>query len=141
MENKNYQNMSLVDVAYDVLLNHEGNMSFVDLYNEACALSGLDEMRKAELISGFFTNLSLDGRFVTLKNNEWTLRSRVTFDKVHVDLNAIYEDIEIGDRDTSSIDLEDEDEKILHMGNDEDEEDEDESEKYDDDSSSEESFY
>ena len=34
----------------------------------------------------YFTNMMLDGRFVTLGENEWDLRSRHTFDKVHIEI-------------------------------------------------------
>lgn len=116
-----YKNKSLVDVAYDILSNHQDPITFKELYEEVAKDVGLADDRKAALISNFFTNLSLDGRFVALKNNEWDLRTRQTFDKVHVDLNAIYEDIEEGDKDSSiSLDYEDEDEKILRGDSDDD---------------------
>ena len=133
-----YKNKSLVDVAYDILSGHDKPIKFKDLYDEVAPEAGLLDDRKAALISNFFTNLSLDGRFVALKNNEWDLRSRQTFDKVHVDLNAIYEDIEEGDKDTSDPldDDEDEDDKILRGDGD----DEDEDESYYKDNSSDEIF-
>lgn len=133
-----YKNKSLVDVAYDILSGHDKPIKFKDLYDEVAAEAGLLDDRKAALISNFFTNLSLDGRFVALKNNEWDLRSRQTFDKVHVDLNAIYEDIEEGDKDSSNPldDDEDEDDKILRGDGD----DEDEDESYYKDNSSDEIF-
>lgn len=122
-----YKNKSLVDVAYDILSGHDKPIKFKDLYDEVANEAGLLDDRKASLISNFFTNLSLDGRFVALKNNEWDLRSRQTFDKVHVDLNAIYEDIEEGDKD-SSLPLdedEDEDDKILRSDGEDEDDDED----------------
>ncbi len=118
--NKDYKNESLVDVAYDILKEHEGEISFKDLFNAVAEKVDMTMDRKDASISGFFTNLSLDGRFVTLKNNEWDLRERHTFDKVHVDLNAIYEDIE-EDSLSADEDMMDEDEKNLHLGDDEDE--------------------
>ena len=122
-----YKNKSLVDVAYDILSGYDKPIKFKDLYDEVANEAGLLDDRKASLISNFFTNLSLDGRFVALKNNEWDLRSRQTFDKVHVDLNAIYEDIEEGDKD-SSLPLdedEDEDDKILRSDGEDEDDDED----------------
>jgi DNA-directed RNA polymerase subunit delta len=38
--------------------------------------------------------LCVDGRFVTLGNNTWDLRTRHTFDKVHIDMNEIYNEEE-----------------------------------------------
>ena len=34
------------------------------------------------------------GRFVTLGENTWDLRSRHTFDKVHIDMNDVYSDVD-----------------------------------------------
>lgn len=118
---ENYKNESLVDVAYSILRDRKDEISFQDLYNEVCLKHELNEAQKTEYVSTFFTNLSLDGRFVTLKNNFWDLRERHIYDKVHVDLNAIYEDIDQDSRE--SIDDEvDEDEKALHLGDEDDEE-------------------
>ena len=41
----------------------------------------------------------LDGRFVTLGENQWDLRSRHTFDKVHIDMRDVYSDVETSDDD------------------------------------------
>ena len=51
-------------------------------------------------MSSFYTNLLLDGRFVTLGENQWDLRSRHTFDKVHIDMKDVYSDVETEDDDT-----------------------------------------
>ena len=58
-------------------------------------------------IAQFYTNLSLDGRFVTLGNNEWDLRKNQTYDKVHIDMNDVYSDIEeetAANRDVEELD-------------------------------------
>lgn len=138
MEDK-YKNESLVDVAYDILKQHPGEIAFRDLFNLVAEKTEMTLDRKDATISGFFTNLSLDGRFVTLKNNEWDLRERHTFDKVHVDLNAIYEDIE-EDSSVAEDELEDEDEKNLHLGDEDDEENSGSNEGYYDDSNSSENY-
>lgn len=138
MEDK-YKNESLVDVAYDILKLHPGEIAFRDLFNLVAEKTEMTLDRKDATISGFFTNLSLDGRFVTLKNNEWDLRERHTFDKVHVDLNAIYEDIE-EDSSVAEDELEDEDEKNLHLGDEDDEENSGSNEGYYDDSNSSENY-
>ena len=52
----------------------------------------------------FYTNLSLDGRFVTLGENEWDLRSRQKYEKVHIDMNDVYSDID--NETTGNMDLE-----------------------------------
>ena len=42
----------------------------------------------------FYTNITLDGRFITVGENNWDLRSRHKFSDVHIDMNDIYADDE-----------------------------------------------
>ena len=69
--------------------------SFYDLWEDVKAelvkLYGEESIENIdEDISFFYTNLTLDGRFVNVGDNKWNLRERVTFDKVHIDMNDIY---------------------------------------------------
>lgn len=91
---ENYRNESMVDVAYSYLKGTNRKVKFNDLFNVISERIGFTEEEKENLISNFYTNLSLDGRFVTLGNNEWDLRSNQTYDKVHIDMNDIYTDME-----------------------------------------------
>ncbi len=91
---ENYRNESMVDVAYSYLKEINRKVKFNDLFNVISERIGFTEEEKENLISNFYTNLSLDGRFVTLGNNEWDLRSNQTYDKVHIDMNDIYTDME-----------------------------------------------
>lgn len=91
---ENYKNESMVDVAYSYLKEINKKVKFNDLFNVISERIGFSEEEKENLISNFYTNLSLDGRFVTLGNNERDLRSNQTYDKVHIDMNDIYTDME-----------------------------------------------
>ena len=86
---------SKTDIAYRLMLKKKKERNFYDLWEEVKAelakvvdpeeLENIDED-----ISFFYTNLTLDGRFVNVGDNKWNLRERVTFDKVHIDMNDIY---------------------------------------------------
>ena len=65
---------------------------------------GFSEQEKMDKMAQFYTNLSLDGKFVVLQDNHWDLRERVSFDKVHIDMNEAYNDIDEEDEDKSEID-------------------------------------
>ena len=66
-----------------------------DVKNELAKVVAPEELENIdEDISFFYTNLTLDGRFVNVGENKWDLRERVTFDKVHVDMNEFYADVE-----------------------------------------------
>ncbi len=85
---------SNLDVAFDLLLSRKEAVSFKEIWEEVCRVQGYDEAYAAHLIGQFYTNLSVDGRFVTLGENTWDLRLRHTFDKVHIDMNEVYHDVE-----------------------------------------------
>ena len=87
---------SLLDYGFDVLSASKDPVKFLDLFNKSLELSGLqlsDNELKARM-SKFYTQLSLDGRFITLTDNYWDLRSRHVFEKVHLDMIDAYSDEE-----------------------------------------------
>ena len=42
----------------------------------------------------------LDGRFVTLGENQWDLRVRHKYESVHIDMSEVYSDVETYDEDS-----------------------------------------
>ena len=85
---------SMVEVGYELLLKKQGAQKFNKLWKEVSEVLGLDGNEKDENISNFYTNLTLDERFVLLEDNTWDLRERQSFDKVHIDMNDVYSEIE-----------------------------------------------
>lgn len=87
---------SLLDYGYDVLSASKDPMKFVDLFNAAVKASGIEipENQLRVRMSKFYTQLSLDGRFITLTDNFWDLRSRHVFEQVHLDMIDAYSDDE-----------------------------------------------
>ena len=98
---------SKTDIAYRLMLKKKKERNFYDLWEDVKAelakVAAPEELENIEEdISFFYTNLTLDGRFVCVGENKWNLRERVTFDKVHIDMNEIYaeeEEIIIDDED------------------------------------------
>ena len=60
-------NTTAVDVAYNLLLNCKEGMAFKDLWQKVVNEMGYDEKIASRKISQFYTNLSLDGRFINYK--------------------------------------------------------------------------
>lgn len=114
---------SLLDHAFDFVSKSKEPVSFKDMWAYIVEQAGLDEETAASKVSRFYTNLMLDGRFVTLGENQWDLRERQTFDKVHIDMKDVYSDV---DEDIEEIDKEDEEEqeynKVFEEADEEDEE-------------------
>lgn len=90
---------SLLDLAYDFISTQKDPVPFATICDCIAKESGLSKEELAQKLSRFYTNLVLDGRFVTLGENTWDLRSRHTFDKVHIDMKDVYSDVEAPDDD------------------------------------------
>lgn len=80
--------ISMADCAYNYLLKKKKAKSFYDIWNNV--IEELEITNPEEIISFFYTNLTLDSRFVNVGENKWDLRERLPFEKVHIDMNDIY---------------------------------------------------
>lgn len=89
-----YYNMSMVDVAYELMSKKKSAVNFYKLWEEVCQMKKFDDIQKDDKESLFYTNITLDGRFITVGENNWDLRSRHKFSDVHIDMNDIYADEE-----------------------------------------------
>ena len=90
---------SLLDYAYDYVSGQSQQSKFEDIWAYCVKEAGLSKEEADNKVSRFYTNLMLDGRFVTLGENEWDLRVRHKFEKVHIDMSEVYADVETYDED------------------------------------------
>jgi DNA-directed RNA polymerase subunit delta len=93
---------SMLDAAERVLTAEGKEMKFVDLWGQVKADLDISAEEESQRIGRFYTDLSMSGRFVVLGENVWDLRSRHTYDKVHIDVNDVYTDVD--ERDTDAVD-------------------------------------
>lgn len=111
---------SMVEVGYELLLKKQSPQKFSKLWSETSEILGLDASEIENYISDFYTNLTLDERFVLLEDNTWDLRERQSFDKVHIDMNDIYSEIDEEEKELKE-DEEVEDEEYNEYSEDEEE--------------------
>lgn len=100
------KNISMLDVALKILADAKTSLPFRELYDKIAEELKMTDSEKKENIGIFYTYLTLDGHFVALTDNHWDLRSRHTFDKVHIDVRDVYSEVN-----TESGDEEDKDEQ------------------------------
>ena len=98
-ENTIKERESKTDIAYRLLSKKKKEKGVYELWedvkNELAKVREPEELENIDDdISFFYTNLTLDGRFVNVGDNKWNLRERVTFDKVDIDMSDIYMDEE-----------------------------------------------
>lgn len=81
---------SMLDVAYEIVRESDGPVSYQEILSKVGKTLELDQETLLKKAAQLYTNLLRDGRFVTLGENTWDLRTRNKFDKVHIDMNLIY---------------------------------------------------
>ncbi len=81
---------SMIDTAYAVLEASEEALTFKDLWDKIKAELEIGPDEEASRIGHFYTDISLDGRFVEGKDNTWKLRSRTKYEEVHIDMSDVY---------------------------------------------------
>lgn len=80
---------SMTDVAYDIISSKKRAIQFSKLWEEVSKKIGVGN----EMVSQFYSDLTLDSRFASLKENKWDLIERRKFAESHVDISKI----ELGD--------------------------------------------
>ena len=92
-----------------ILINESGKeVAFKDLWENVVSTLQFSEEEAMAKLSKFYSSLMIDGRFVTLGENTWDLRSRHKYEKVHIDMNEVYRDAdEAVERDDDEDDLKD----------------------------------
>ena len=99
---------SMLEIAYEFLNSKPKSVTFKQIWAHVVKVKGFSEEEANKKVSSFYTSLLLDGRFVTLGENKWDLRSRHTFDKVHIDMRDVYSDMDTGDSDSEEASEEEE---------------------------------
>lgn len=98
---------SMIEVAFQVLTNNGGSMPFVELWKQVSQEMGFTQTQFEDNIAQFYTDLSLDGRFLNMSQNTWDLRSRHTYSESVMDTDSIAIDEDEADEDDSEL-IEDE---------------------------------
>lgn len=125
---------SLIEHAYDFVSKHKDAVHFNEIWEYVKKEAELSEEVASKKVGQFFTNMMLDGRFITLGENEWDLRERHVFDKVHIDMRDVYSDVQTTDNDIEEEEEEEynkvfEEESSVESADEESEEKEESSEK------------
>lgn len=79
-----------IEIAYEILKEKGEALSFYELWQGIVNEHEYNEAEGHDLISRFYTALTIDGRFVNLGDNMWTLRQNVKFDDIALPLNEVY---------------------------------------------------
>ncbi|PWU67011.1 MULTISPECIES: DNA-directed RNA polymerase subunit delta [Gracilibacillus] len=120
--------MAMIDVATELLEDGNKAMDFRELFDKVAELKGFKEEEKDERLSQFYTDLNIDGRFMTKGSNLWGLKKwypveeideditqtpkkkkkkKVTKKKAKIEETELDEDLSEDDSNIGDVDLED----------------------------------
>lgn len=103
--------LSYTDLTYMLLKEDKKSMTTPILFKKICALLDYTESEFEEKIGDYYTSLTIDKRFVMLKNNEWDLRDHHSIEIVLDDDDE--EEIEVEDDDEENEEEEEEIDDIV----------------------------
>lgn len=82
LENANRDELSMIEVAHAILENKGEVMDFTDLVNQIQTFLNKANQDVREELAQFYTDLNIDGSFISLGDNRWGLRSWYPIDSI-----------------------------------------------------------
>lgn len=64
-----------IDIAELILEDEKESLHFKKIFEKAANIKGFSEAKKTDFIAQFYTDLNMDGRFITIGDNLWGLKS------------------------------------------------------------------
>ncbi|TFJ93384.1 DNA-directed RNA polymerase subunit delta [Lentibacillus salicampi] len=65
---------SMIELANEILHEEKKAQNFNDLYNRIAEMKDFTEEQKQEFMAQFYTDLTIDGRFLTIESGVWGLK-------------------------------------------------------------------
>jgi len=90
---KNYshdelEKMSKIELANAILMDEKKAMNFKDIFEKIAEVKDLAEEDQKSGISQFFTDINVDGRFLTIGSNMWGLKRWYPVDQIDEEVTA-----------------------------------------------------
>lgn len=80
--------MSMVEIAFEILKNEKQPVQFYDLVKQIAEIKGLSKEAVENRIAYFYTDMNIDGRFVSLGDNKWGLKTWYPVESSEEELGA-----------------------------------------------------
>ncbi len=81
--------MSLIEIAYELLNGAKTPYTFNEIVKEVSRLVDLSEDQINDRLAQFYTDINIDGRFLSLGDNRWGLRTWYPVDKSEEDVVTV----------------------------------------------------
>ncbi|RYG71719.1 DNA-directed RNA polymerase subunit delta [Lentibacillus lipolyticus] len=79
---------SMLEIANEILLEERKSMDFNELYDKTAAFKGFTDEEKKEFIAQFYTDLTVDGRFLMAGSGTWGLKRWYPVDQMDEEVNV-----------------------------------------------------
>lgn len=90
----NRDELSMIEVAHGILEQRGEIIDFSDLVNQIQSYLGKADSEIRDVLPQFYTDLNLDGSFISLGDNRWGLRAWYPIDSIDEEISGIDEDEE-----------------------------------------------
>lgn len=84
----------LIEAAFNILESVKHQLEFKDLWEQVLASKGLTQEQALEFIADFYSDLTLDNRFIGIEKTQWDLRARRTSKEAILDTSSLLYDEE-----------------------------------------------
>lgn len=74
--------MSMIDIAYELLKEGKEPRDYQTLFDEIANLKNMSDEERQRLVSQLYTDINVDGRFKTVGDGVWGLRSWYPYEQV-----------------------------------------------------------
>lgn len=78
----------MVEIAGFILQDAKKALTFQEIYDQIAEIKGLTKKAKEEKIAQFYTELNVDGRFMTLGSNVWGMKVWYPVDQADEEITA-----------------------------------------------------
>jgi DNA-directed RNA polymerase subunit delta len=75
LEKEELQEMSMVEVAFEIMKDERTPYDYYDLVNKVAEVKEMSKEEVEQRISNLYTDMNIDGRFHSLGDNRWGLKS------------------------------------------------------------------
>ncbi len=79
----------MLEIAYDVIVKHKKPVPFAKIWETVVLTRKFTPEQAEARVADFFSDMTLDDRFINIGDNKWDIKSRRKFEEVFIDADAI----------------------------------------------------
>ncbi len=88
MEKEELQELSMVEVAFSIMVEERKPFDYHELVKRVAEIRGMTKEQLNNRIAFLYTDLNIDGRFLTLGDNQWGLKSWYPLEQAEEEITA-----------------------------------------------------